>query len=219
MQVWALLESDWNFSSLGLQLKHDPYIESATLLPPPHCAGLNKEMYNIFSKSTNPFFSPQCRLVKQQQELNLLRDSLSSKLAVVCGELDDLKSSARPSHPLPHPMFVDMSLQILWNWQTQKQALLSPLTPRKCRLSPPISMVLEQVLSTLIQPLTEGSILWFWSRWTGIRYSKARQTEVWPWWYNHDNSKIELHTVRDHFRLGKYHQDSSHPRPILNRSF
>lgn len=57
------------------------------------CAGLT---YVNISKSTGPFFCPQCRLNKQELELSSLRDlvsSLSSKLEVVCSDLASVKSN------------------------------------------------------------------------------------------------------------------------------
>lgn len=58
------------------------------------CAGLSKAAYDIISKSSDPFFCPQCRLNNQEKELTLLRvivSSLSSKLESVCSDLASLK--------------------------------------------------------------------------------------------------------------------------------
>jgi len=49
-----------------------------------HCAGLSRKAFEQVSKSDDPFFCPQCRLDKQDMEIQSLRQlvsSLSSELS------------------------------------------------------------------------------------------------------------------------------------------
>lgn len=65
------------------------------------CAGLSKEAFKSVCESDKPFYCPQCRLDKQELEIMSLRDlvsKLSSKLSLVCNELDSLKNSSPSSN-------------------------------------------------------------------------------------------------------------------------
>lgn len=61
------------------------------------CAGLNKEAFKTICKSINPFYCPHCKLGKQDEELQSLRESvaeLSRQVASITGELASLKNLA-----------------------------------------------------------------------------------------------------------------------------
>lgn len=61
------------------------------------CAGLNKAAFNLASKSqSSPFFCPQCRLDKQEMEIQSLKKlvtNLAGQLTLACDELNSLKQN------------------------------------------------------------------------------------------------------------------------------
>lgn len=55
------------------------------------CVGLSMAAFEVISKSSDPFFCPQCRLDKQQLEIDSLRDmvsSLSAKLSALSNHVE-----------------------------------------------------------------------------------------------------------------------------------
>ena len=71
-----------------------------------HCAGLSKAAFDKIQESGDPFFCAQCRLDKQELELNSLRELVG----VLSRELDAVKLK------LPPQMLASYPMPVQWGW-------------------------------------------------------------------------------------------------------
>jgi len=162
------------------------------------CAGLSKAAYIELSKSDDPFYCPQCRLNKQQLELDAMRktvEELASKLTNVCNKLSNGTLSLEVSEKTNSPTYCDITRRARGNETNIRSPVHSIPDERKFNL-----VIYGQDECNETTKKSERA-----------RMDREAVVSI----LSKVDGQVNGNSVRDCFRLGKYVNGKR--RPILTR--
>ena len=169
------------------------------------CAGLSRPRFIEISKSKNPFYCPCCLLIRQSEEITLLRSQLSELHSEFCQFKNQF------SQPITN---VNTSCQTNHDKVNSNNKSL-PVTPRhNFNSSSPVApsqnsgSSLDRKFNLVVYGIPENP--------KGTSRYKCAQQDL-------QNISLILNklesnvasSIRDCFRLGKYKDDLPRPRPLL----
>lgn len=171
------------------------------------CAGLSKQVFKNLSKSSDPFYCPQCRLDKQQLEIDSLRQlvsNLSSKLSNISKELSSIQSQGKGFDlAIDNPSYASVAAGSPDNTARDKPRL-PPNPPNSRSDTSDGERKYNVILYGLDEPVSAPRV-------QRTLEDIANAISV----VSSLDSSITCGAVKDHHRLGKFKQGQSRPRPIL----
>ena len=159
------------------------------------CAGLTKMAFAEVCKSDNPFFCAQCKIGMLERELN----SVSSQLASVVSKLSDLSGDVARLQSVPA---IDSAASAPPSRPTS-QGANSSMRERQVIHSE------ERKFNVVLFGVSECQ--------TGSSRTQrqSEDLEKVASVLSLSEATVSTSSIRDHFRLGKFCEHSSKPRPIL----
>ena len=177
------------------------------------CAGLSKVAFQVVRDSNDPFYCSQCRLDRQERDiisLKTLVTNLSSHLALISDELATLRSSqlttattAEATDEATGSQLISSSSRTLPTYYPHDA--LGVFRPLYSHSDMPSRRRSNLILSGLPESC-KGT----------PRYLRTRQDlECAGEILSSIDSLVTVNTICDCFRLGKYKENNSRPRPLL----
>lgn len=165
------------------------------------CAGLSKPLFTTLEKSSDPFFCPHCQLKKYAGEIIKLKAVINS-LSENLGTLQSLVKS--PEQLTSEPILTNTIPEPLSNASTSHQHLKTKSTAQG-----PSSNIDDKKFNIVIYGIKECPP----KTTKPARLEQDLQNIANA--FNKAELPININSVRDCFRLGKYKPDAQHSRPIL----
>ena len=176
------------------------------------CAGLSQILYKAYQNGDDPFYCPHCRLVLHEQQLL----ELKSTIDIPKKEVTDLKAETSKHNEVTR----------LQSTTKQPQLVTQPTT--SVPKAPDTSNAIQQAATTMKSSKLGGDKMQEDRKFNVVIYGIKECSKGTPRneRLNHDLDKVTSIvtqgensvsplSIRDLLRLGKYHDQSKKPRPIL----